>query len=210
MKMKEDPLDIIITGVGGQGNVLASQIIASAAVRDGLYVSVGETYGATQRGGAVMSHVRLSEETQYGPLIPQGKAHIILGFEPVESLRAIGDFGNKKTRAIVNPRPIYPIDVLSGESKYPAIDDVLRAIKELVYSVHVVEATELAKRAGDTLMQNIVMVGCLAGSGFIPIKIETVREVIKETFARRHPEANLKAFELGVKEIKRTKPLLKP
>ena len=207
MKMKEDPLNIIITGVGGQGNVLASRIIASAAVQDGLYVSVGETYGATQRGGAVMSHVRLSEETQYGPLMPKGKSHIILGFEPVESLRTIGDFGNKKTRVIVNPRPIYPIDVLSGASKYPAVEDVLKAIKELVSSVQVVEATELAKEAGDTLMQNIVMVGCLVGSGFAPLKIETVREIIKEIFAEKNLEANLKAFELGMKEIRRTKPL---
>jgi indolepyruvate ferredoxin oxidoreductase beta subunit len=204
---KEDPLNIIITGVGGQGNVVASQIFASAAVRDGFYVSVGETYGAAQRGGAVMSHVRLSEETRYGPLTPEGRAHIILGFEPVESLRTIGSFGNKKTKAIVNPRPVYPIDVLSGASKYPAVEEVLKAIKELVHSVHVVEATELAKKAGDPIMQNVVMVGCLAGSGFTPVKVETLREVIRETFAKRRPEANLKAFELGLKEIKRTKPL---
>ena len=154
-----------------------------------------------------MSHVRLSEETQYGPLMPKGKAYIILGFEPVESLRTIGDFGNKKTKVIVNPRPIYPIDVLSGASKYPAVKDVLKAIKELVYSVQVVEATELAKEAGDTLMQNIVMVGCLVGSGFTPLGIETVREIIKEIFAEKNVESNLKAFELGMKEIRRTKPL---
>jgi len=203
----ESLLNIIITGVGGQGNVIASQIFASAAVRDGFYVSVGETYGAAQRGGAVMSHVRLSEETQYGPLIPEGRAHIILGFEPVESLRTVGSFGNEKTKVIVNPRPVYPIDVLSGALKYPAAEDVLKAMKELVYSVHVVEATELSKRAGDPIMQNVVMVGCLVGSGFTPVKVETLREVIKETFANRRPEANLKAFELGVKEIRKTKPL---
>jgi len=204
---KEDPINIIITGVGGQGNVVASQIFASAAVRDGFYISVGETYGAAQRGGAVMSHVRLSEETQYGPLTPKGRAHIILGFEPVECLRTIGSFGNEKTKAIVNPRPVYSIDVLSGASKYPAVKEVLKAIKELVHSVHMVEATELAKKAGDPIMQNVVMVGCLAGSGFTPVKVETLREVIRETFAKRRPEANLKAFELGLKEIKRTKPL---
>ena len=207
MKMKEDPLNIIITGVGGQGNIQASFIIASTAVQNGLFVSVGETYGASQRGGVVMSHIRLSEETQYGPLIPKGKAHVILGFEPVESLRTIGDFGNKETKAIVNPRPVYPIDVLSGEATYPATNEVLKAIKDLVYSVHVVEATELAKEAGDTLMQNIVMVGCLVASGFTPLKVETVRGVIKEIFAGKNPEANLKAFELGIKEMERTKPL---
>jgi len=207
MTLEKSLLNIIITGVGGQGNVIASQIFASAAVRDGFYVSVGETYGAAQRGGAVMSHVRLSKETQYGPLTPEGRAHIILGFEPVECLRTIGSFGNEKTKVIVNPRPVYPIDVLSGMSNYPAVEEVLKAIKELVYSVHVVEATELAKKAGDPVMQNVVMVGCLAGSGFTPVKVETLREVIKETFAKRRPEANLKAFELGLKEIRKTKPL---
>jgi len=204
---KEDLLNIIITGVGGQGNVIASQIFASAAVRDGFYVSVGETYGAAQRGGAVMSHVRLSEEAQYGPLIPEGRAHIILGFEPVECLRTVGSFGNEKTKVIVNPRPVYPIDVLSGALKYPEVEEVLKAIKELVYSVQVVEATELAKKAGDPVMQNVVMVGCLAGSGFTTVKVETLREVVKETFAKRRPEANLKAFDLGLREIRRTKPL---
>jgi indolepyruvate ferredoxin oxidoreductase beta subunit len=207
MALEEGLLNIIITGVGGQGNVVASQIFASAAVQNGFYVSVGETYGAAQRGGAVMSHVRLSEEIQYGPLTPEGRAHIILGFEPVECLRTVGSFGNEKTKVIVNPRPVYPIDVLSGASNYPEVEEVLKAIKELVYSVHVVGATELAKKAGDPIMQNIVMVGCLGGSGFTPVKVETLRKSVKETFAKRHPEANLKAFELGMKEIRSTKPL---
>jgi len=207
MKLEKEPLNIIITGVGGQGNVVASQIFASAAVRDGFYVSVGETYGAAQRGGAVMSHVRLSKETQYGPLTPEGRAHIILGFEPVECLRTVGSFGNEKTKVIVNPRPVYPIDVLSGASKYPEVEEVLKAVKELVYSVHVVKATEIAKKAGDPVMQNVVMAGCLAGSGFTPVKVETLRGAVKETFAKRRPEANLKAFDLGLKEIRRAKPL---
>jgi len=205
--MMEEPLNLVITGVGGQGNVVASHIFASAASKDGFNVSVGETYGASQRGGAVMSHVRLSEKTQYGPLIPRGQAHIMLGFEPIECLRAVTGFGNRKTRVIVNPRPIYPIDVLSGVSKYPPIEDVLEAIKKLVSSVHVVEATELAKEAGNPIMQNIVLVGCLAGTEFTPVKIETLKEVIEETFAEKHPRANLKAFELGVEQIRRIKPI---
>jgi len=201
--LMEEPLNIIITGVGGQGNVVASQIFASAAVKDGFYVSVGETYGAAQRGGSVLSHVRLSKETQYGPLIPRGRAHIILGFEPTECLRTLTSFGNKETRVIVNPRPIYPTDVLLGTSQYPAVEDILRAIKDLTHSMHVVEATELAKEAGAPIIQNVVMVGCLAGSEFTPVRTSTLQEVIGETFAKRHLEANLKAFELGVKEIRR-------
>ena len=210
MAFEEDVLNVIITGVGGQGNVVASKILASAAVQEGFYVSVGETYGAAQRGGAVMSHVRLSEEVRYGPLTPEGRAHIILGFEPAECLRTIGSFGNKETKVIVNPRPVYSIDVLSGASEYPPVIEVLKAIKELAYSVHVVEATELAKKAGDPIMQNIVMVGCLAGSGFAPLTAEILREVIKESFAKKRPEANLKAFDLGMKEIERKKPSKNP
>jgi indolepyruvate ferredoxin oxidoreductase beta subunit len=203
--MVEDPLNIIITGVGGQGNIQASFLIASAAVQDGFYVSVGETYGAAQRGGSVTSHIRLSKENQYGPLIPKGRAHIIVGFEPVECLRTIGEFGEKKSKVMVNPRPVYPIDVLSGEATYPSVDRILNAIKELVHSVYVIEATELAKEAGNTIVQNIVMVGCLAASGFTPIKVETLRAVIGEFFADRNLELNLKAFDLGVNEFKKIK-----
>jgi indolepyruvate ferredoxin oxidoreductase beta subunit len=203
----EDPLNIIIAGVGGQGNIQASYIIASAAVKEGFYVSVGETYGAAQRGGSVMSHIRLSKETQYGPLIPKGKAHTIIGFEPVECLRTVGEFGNKETKVIVNPRPVYPIDVLSGEATYQPLDKILNAIKELVRSVYVVEATELAKEAGDTIVQNIVMVGCLAASGFTPIKPETMRAMVSELFTGKNLELNLKAFDLGIREFKRAKPI---
>lgn len=202
----EDPLNIIVGGVGGQGNIQASYIIASAAVREGFYASVGETYGAAQRGGSVTSHIRISKEMQYGPLIPRGRAHIIVGMEPVECLRIIGDFGNKKSKVIVNPRPIYPIDVLSGEAKYPPIDKILDTIKELVQEVYVVEATELAKKAGDTILQNVVMVGCLAASGFTPLKVETFKEAIAELFAEKSLSLNLKAFEIGIEEFKKIKP----
>ncbi|MEM3464220.1 MAG: indolepyruvate oxidoreductase subunit beta [Candidatus Bathyarchaeia archaeon] len=203
----EEPQNIIVTGVGGQGNVVASLILAAAAVKDGFYASIGETSGAAQRGGSVMSHVRISRAQQYGPLIPKGKADIILGFEPTECLRTIGEFGNEKTIVIVNPRPVYAIDVLSGGAKYPRVEEVLKAIKELAQCVYVVEATELAKKAGAAVMQNLVMVGALAGSGFTPIKAESFREAIKETFKDGRLEANLKAFEIGFEEIKKIKPL---
>ena len=83
----KDPLNIVICGVGGQGNILASELLGSALVDKGYFVSVGETYGASQRGGSVMSHVRVSLTTEYGVLIPRGQADIIVGFEPIETLR---------------------------------------------------------------------------------------------------------------------------
>jgi indolepyruvate ferredoxin oxidoreductase beta subunit len=199
MRLEKDPLNLIICGVGGQGNILASQIIASAGIKDGFYVIIGETYGASQRGGAVMSHLRLSDEMQQGPLIPEGLSDIILGFEPVETLRTIHSFGNPKTKVIINPRPIYPIEVLSGRIEYPQVEEVIDAIKKLVEVVKVVEATKIAKGMGETMVQNMVMVGCLAGSGWIPIRIDSFEEAIRDVFPGK--ELNSKAFKAGVERI---------
>ena len=195
--MKE-VINLIICGVGGQGNVLASQIVASAAMKENFYAIIGEVFGASQRGGSVQSHVRISEKKEYGPLIPEGKAHIIVGFEPVETLRIVGEFGNPDTKVIVNPRPVYPPGVLSGRQEYPSVEEVLKNIGELVGSVKVVEATEIAKRAGEILTQNVVMIGCLAASGFLPMKMESFEEVIKEIFMEKNLEVNMRAFKLGV------------
>ena len=198
MTLEKDPLNLIITGVGGQGNVLASQVVAWAAIREGLYVTVGETYGASQRGGAVMSHLRLSAESQHSAWIPEGQADIVVGLEPVEALRVIGEFGNPKTKVIVNPRPIYPIGVLSGEAEYPPAEQVLGKLGELVDRVKVVEATE----AGETvLVANMVMVGALAGSGLVPIAIASFEEAIAEIIAPKDLQSNLQAFKKGMEAI---------
>lgn len=206
MPIEKDPLNLIIAGVGGQGNVLASQIVANTAIGAGYQVTMGETYGATQRGGAVMSHIRISRETQYGPVIPEGKADIIVGLEPVETLRVIGDFGNPETRVILNPRPNYPIGVLSGEAQYPPVEEVLKAIAGLVDSLQVIEATKIAEKLGEMMAANIVMVGALAGSGLIPVKVETFETVIPEIVSGVNLELNLKAFKTGLKEIRSIKP----
>jgi len=206
MPIKKDPLNLIIAGVGGQGNVLASQIVANAAISDGYQVTMGETYGATQRGGAVMSHIRISRETQYGPVIPEGKANIIVGLEPVETLRVIGDFGNPGTKVILNPRPNYPIGVLSGESSYPPVEEVLKAISGLVETLQVIEATKLAEELGEMVAANIVMVGALAGSGLIPVKVKTFETIIPEIISGEKLKLNIQAFRSGLKEIKSVKP----
>ena len=127
----KDPINVVVAGVGGQGNIVISALIGTALVKKGYLVVVGETYGPSQRGGAVMSHVRISEETQYGPLIPDGGADIVLGMEPVETLRVLGQFGNPNVFTIFNPRPIYPLSVLSGEAEYPDSDRLEKNIKHL-------------------------------------------------------------------------------
>ncbi len=195
MTLEKDPLNLIIAGVGGQGNILASQIVATAGIKEGLYVTVGETYGASQRGGPVMSHVRFSAQAQCGPLIPEGEADVIVGLEPIEALRIIGDYGNPQTRVIVSPRPIYPIWVLSGQAKYPPVEEVMQKLRELVSEVRVVKAIEEGEAA---LAANVVMVGALAGSGMVPIEIKHFEDSIKEIVSPKDLDTNLQAFRKGV------------
>jgi len=195
MTLEKDPLNLIIAGVGGQGNILASQIVATAGIKEGLYVTVGETYGASQRGGPVMSHIRFSAQAQCGPLIPEGEADIIVGLEPIEALRIIADFGNSRTRVIVSPRPIYPIWVLSGQAKYPPVEEVLQKLGELVAEVRVVKVIQ----EGETgLAVNVVIVGALAGSGMLPIALQNFEDSIREIFAPKDLDLNLKTFRKGV------------
>ncbi len=199
---KDKTINLIITGVGGQGNILASQVIADVAADEGYHITVGETYGLSQRGGAVMSHVRLSRELECGPLIPSGMADVIIGFEPLETLRVAVQYSNKDTRVILNPRPNYPIGVLAGDYRYPPLDDILENLRKMVGSVRVVETTELANKVGSSLVQNMVMVGCLAGSGLLPFKLKSFEKSLKTIFSGDKLKLNRKAFALGVKALK--------
>lgn len=202
MKTNGDCLNVIITGVGGQGNILASHILASAAIADGYHATIGETYGQSQRGGAVMSHVRLSKETQFGPLIPEGGAHVIVGLEPMETLRVATMYANPTTKVIVNPRPNYPLMVLYGAVEYPEVSELLKRLEEMTETVKVVESTELAKGVGEAMASNVVMVGALAGSGWVPIPVDTFTDVLKKVIPPKILGVNQQAFKLGIDSTK--------
>lgn len=201
--MEKEPVNIIICGVGGQGNILASQVVAAAGIKKGLKVSIGETYGASQRGGSVMSHIRFAQSFHPGPLIPKGEADLIVGFEPLETLRVLIEYGKDDTKVISNSRPNYPISVLSGEARYPDLDFIFSRIKNLAQSAVILEATELARQAGNHLAQNLVMVGALAGSGWVDIPVGEYEQVICELFAKgQKRKLNLEAFKAGLAGIK--------
>ena len=200
-RLNKDPLNLIITGVGGQGNVMISLIIGSAFAREGYFVTVGETYGASQRGGPVMSHLRISTESQYSPFIPDGCADIILGMEPVETLRMLGQYGNPDVITIVNPRPIYSIDVTSGSVEYPDPGNLLETITEMSSKTRVINATEEAQRMGSPVFANAILMGALIGSGVLPIDKASVEAVLRETFPKEI-ETNLAAFNRGLKLVK--------
>lgn len=192
-----EPINVIVTGVGGQGNVLASQVLAAAAVEAGYRVSIGETFGASQRGGSVMSHVRISRDRTYGPLIPRGHAHLVVGFEPLETLRVLMDYGSPGTVVIMNDRPNYPIGCLLGEEKYPDPAQIAEAVKKLAAGTHVLPATDLAKEAGNAMAANMVLTGALSGSGLLPFDSRCFKGVIDTLFSGEVRDLNIRAFEKG-------------
>lgn len=200
-QLVKDPLNLIITGVGGQGNVMISLIIGNALVKEGYLMTIGETYGASQRGGPVMSHVRISRETQCSPFIPDGHADIILGMEPVETLRMMRQFGNPDVVTIINPRPIYSIDVTGGQAEYPDLDKLIETIKEMSAKTWIVNATEEAQKMGNPIFANSILIGAIIGSGVLPLDEKSVEPILQETFPKEI-EANMKAFNKGMELVK--------
>ena len=197
MTLDFDPLNIIVSGVGGQGNILASDLISRAFCEEGYFVSVGETYGATQRGGSVVSHIRLSRRRAYGPLIPLGESHIIIGFEPLEVYRISREYGHDAMRVIMNDRPFYPLDVLRQQNDYPDMEQLVSCIRRLAADLKIIKGTDLAKKAGHAQAQNVVMVGAFAGSNWVPLEKKRFSTALEETFSGAKLEVNRRAFESG-------------
>ncbi len=192
--------NLIIAGIGGQGNLLASEIIASAAVREGHRVRVGETFGAAQRGGPVASYIRIGSEV-YSPIIDPGRADLIVGLEAVETLRNAFRFLRPGGAVVMNTRPIVPVEVSMGLQKYPSPQEIIEALRRIgAEKIIHFDATSEAERLGMALVMNMIMVGAAAGSGLLPISTEAIRQVITERLAGPLLELNLKAFELGLEK----------
>lgn len=197
----QDPLNVIICGVGGQGNVLISSLIASALNRKGYHVTVGDTYGAAQRGGAVFSSVRISSKRSYGPLIPEGRAHLIVGLEPLETLRLLQKYGNPQVLCITNTYTVYPVGVMANRLEYPDDDELKKAIKSLAKSAWFIEATDIARKLGAQIALNVVMAGALIGSGQIPLTKEEAESEMRKFFPSDSLDLNFKAFEMGIRAM---------
>ncbi len=202
MTVKKEPINLIITGVGGQGNVLSSQLLGQALVQKGFWVTIGETYGASQRGGSVMSHIRLSSLKQLSPLISRGEADVVLGLEPVEALRVLTAYGNRETVVIANTRPIYPVDVTSGDEEYPEMEEIESALKSLSRSVHWIPATEKALAMGSPILGNMIMIGALLKLKILPLTAEDFGQTLAQTFAAKKLDINLQALKAGQGLIK--------
>ncbi|MBR5640856.1 MAG: indolepyruvate oxidoreductase subunit beta [Firmicutes bacterium] len=198
-----DPLNIVICGIGGQGNVLAAELVASAMNDLEYRVAEGETYGAAQRGGSVMSHVRVSADTDLGVLIPAGEAHFIIGFEPLETLRIARRYANPETKIIYDPRPVYPQSVLRGRTVYPDLDDLKAEIASLCSKAIEVPAADIALECGDSRAANIALLGafsCLEGA---PLNTKELEETIAQRFKGAVLALNQKVFAMGCEAAKR-------
>ena len=190
-------MNLFLSGVGGQGILLASEVISSACLKSGFDVKQSEVHGMAQRGGSVISHIRFGHRV-YSPLIEPGDADIVVSFEMLEALRYL-PYMNKKTRVIVNTQKILPSPVATGVDTYP--DDVLEQLKQRGLSVFPVDAFEAAKAAGETRAVNMVLVGAL--SAFLTLKEDVFLEVISERLPEKIRKVNIGAFLKGREIIRR-------
>jgi len=195
--LASDPYNLIITGVGGQGNVLASRMVGEMLSQLGLHVTIGETFGASQRGGSVMSHLRISEESPLSPQIPRGRAHMVVALEPMEALRVLKDYGNPEIRVICNTRPIHPIGVISGEQSYSSLEKLKEWIRSLSREAWFIDATEAAIRLGNPVLGNIISVGALAATEALPLARKVLEIVLTRRMSTDKVDLNLTAFDMG-------------
>lgn len=198
MKLKYDPYNLIITGVGGQGNVMSSRIIGNMMAQKGFHVTIGETFGASQRGGSVMSHVRISTGGTVSPQIPKGKAHMIVSLEPSETIRVLKAYGNPDVEVITNIRPAHPVGVISGMLAYPDDEEIRAGINKISTRAWFFDATDMAVKIGHPIFSNIIMAGALAGTGVLPLERTVFETIMKEKFPEGKVKSNLDAYDQGV------------
>ena len=194
--MAKQTLDILVAGVGGQGNILASRIVGDAAMKAGYHVAIGETFGMGQRGGPVSSHIRIGRTEIYGPLIPSQQCEVVVGLEPLEALRNAVRFLVKDGVVVTNTRAIIPVEVTTMGYPYPAVEEIVNSCLRIPAKVYTLDSYALAEKTGGYITQNIVMIGALAGTGVVPVTEDQLKEAIRERLGRA-AEQNVKAFELG-------------
>ena len=192
-------INIILTGVGGQGVITAANILGKAALKSNINVFVSEVHGMAQRGGSVNCSVRMGNVS--GPLVSSGTADVIISTEPIEALRYI-QYSNKKTKIVTDINPVIPYTVSVGAEKYPDIKKVFSELNKYG-ELYKIDAVKLSKDAGALITKNIVMLGALAATNVLPFKHEVLLETILENIPAKFKVINKKAFENGLKAIKK-------
>jgi indolepyruvate ferredoxin oxidoreductase beta subunit len=190
-------MDLLVTGVGGQGVVLASDIIGETALAAGYDVKKTDTLGMAQRGGSVVSHVRLAEKVR-SPLIKEGEVDLLLAFEKLEAARW-SHYLRQGAVAIVNTYEQPPLSVSLGQEKYPTDDEIAAALKRRTDRVYFIDGNQRAEELGNVRTLNVYMLGCF--SVFAPLDVEVWKDSISRRLPEKLREINLTAFAMGRKEI---------
>lgn len=189
-------LDVLICGVGGQGTVLASKLLAQAAMEEGHTVHSAETIGMAQRGGSVTSHVRMGEEA-YSPLIPLGGADLILAFEPSEAVRNLM-YLKEEGAVVVNRQPVKPTTESLQDTGYDG-REMIAFLQKKCAKCTVVDADELLESLGSARYFNVAILGTAVGAGTLPISRDTLLSVIERTVSPRFVDADKEALLLGIR-----------
>lgn len=184
-------LNILLVGVGGQGTILASKVLAEVAMQRGLAVKMSEIHGMAQRGGSVITHVKLGDEI-FSPLVEKGEADVLVAFEQLEALRWL-EYLRPGGQVIVNTQVIEPVPVIIGKAKYP--QDIIENIKIKNPTVSAMDALEIARECGNVKVSNIVMIGMLAKKLTFPKDLWL--QALNKIVPARLLEINLLAFERG-------------
>lgn len=186
--------NILSVGVGGQGVIRLIEILSNAAMMENFKVRTAETHGMAQRGGSVAAYLRFGTSVE-GPLIPRGKADVVLAFEMSEAVRYF-NYAGPNTFFFVNDKIIIP----PMEIEYPNYDEIYKFLKEISRHIYIINAEELAKSSGSYRAMNVVMLGVIFGAKKLPIKREHLEDSILQFIPKKVHDINKKAFEIGIKK----------
>ena len=189
--------NILICGVGGQGIVLTSKLIASTAMEHDIPVMSAETIGMAQKGGSVFSFLRLGDDI-YCPMFPEKTADLIIGFEPAEAVRML-PYLKDGGQVVVNTHPIMPVTATLKGSDYTG-EEMLSYLKENVAEVTLIDGEAACREVGSPRALNMIMLGAAVRSGVLPFDIAEVTGVMEKTVKPQFVELNRKALYLGDRE----------
>lgn len=184
--------EIEIRGVGGQGVILAAHTLGEACLKAGIHCVIGEIHGMSQRGGSVLCTVRMGDV--YGA--QTRGVDCLLALEALEALRSY-DKLSEESHVILNRRLIPTFDMSQGKTKMMTVEEIEAQIRKRTERLTVLNATELAEKAGSVLTENVIMLGALSRTGILPFSNDALKEAITESVPARYAEVNLRAFELG-------------
>ena len=193
-----DPFNILVAGVGGQGNLVCGRVLADASVKSGLRPVVGDTFGASRRGGSVLTHLRIGKK-DWAPLIPMGEVDIILGLEPLETLRAASKFAGQRTIAIVSQTKIPTVASSTESAEYPPLEQIIKSLKDVCKQVIVFDAEDALTKIGSMKMLNSYILGTMTSAIDSPISHDVIRESLVSLYGS--DSENILAFDTGAKAV---------